>query len=254
MHKRAGMLGWSIVWLLALMAGGGLLAQPAGAPRIHFLQDTFDFGTMYQEEEVCFSFAFRNAGQGTLKVEKVNSSCGCTAALPDKRELAPGEQGEIKITFRSGSMQGRVTKHVYVESNDPLRPRVTLTITGEIRREVEITPRGVFVGSIQPGETIERSVEIRPVAVKEFKILQVSTNHPALHVEKPVRLADVPASGAGERGGYRLTIRFGPAAEPGRVNAKVIVRTDLEHARELTIAVYGRVAEPGESQEPRNHS
>ena len=215
----------------------------ARAPRVEFDETTFDFGTMYQQEDVSHSFVFRNAGAADLKIEKVRSTCGCTAALPDKRQLAPGEEASIKTTFRSGSMRNRVTKHVYVDTNDPAQPRVTLTITGEIKAEVQISPRGIYIGKLDLGEKMYRTVELTPIDVADFRILEVSANHPEVRVDKPVRLE-------GDNRGYRLTVHFGPAKEPGRVSAKITVRTDLPHTKELHISVYGKVVEPERSAKP----
>ena len=250
--RRRNTHGRYIAWVIFSTATALLIAAlPAkssgssqGAPRIEFAKLSFNFGTMYQNEDVSYSFHFRNLGNGVLKITKVKSTCGCTAALPDKRELAPGESGEIKITFRSGTMQGMVSKQIHVDSNDPARPRITLTVTGTVRAEAEIVPQGVYVGTMQPGDVIERSVEIRPVDVKGFKILEVTAAHPALRVGKPVPLTD-------KRGGYRLDITFGPADKPGRVNGKVVVRTDLEHSEELIIRVYGSISDPRETSKPR---
>jgi len=232
--------------LLALFAAAPAFAgeaspapedEAARAPRVEFDEITFDFGTMYQQEEVSQSFVFRNVGAVPLKILNVRSTCGCTAALPDKRELAVGEEASIKTTFRSGAMRNRVTKHVYVDTNDPAQPRVTLTITGEIKVEIKVSPRGIYIGKLNLGETMYRTIELIPVDVADFSILEVSANDPAVRVDKPVRLK-------GENQGYRLTVHFGPAKEPGRVSAKITVLTDLPHTKELRISVYGKVVEP----------
>ncbi len=243
MRKRSRVLDWSVLWVCALVAAAGLAAHPASGPQIEFPQTTFNFGTIYQNEEVSYSFVFRNVGDDVLKIKKVQSTCGCTAALSDKRELAPGESGEVRITFKAGSMEGPVSKQIYVESNDPLRERVFLTIVGRVEVEVRVTPSGMYLGSLPVGGTLERSFEVRSVSGKEFKILKTTVNHAALHVERPVPLRD-------KGGGYRLTITFGPEEKAGRVSAKVILQTDLEHGREVTISVYGRVGDPEDSKQP----
>jgi len=216
------------------------VSTEADAPRIVFEEVVFDFGMMYQQEEVSYEFAFTNHGNGPLRIDRVQSSCGCTAAIATQGEIAPGESGVISITFRSGRMRGRVTKHVYVESNDPLEPRATLTVTGEVKEEVEVVPRGIYIGTVLVGETLERSVVIRPVDVESFEIVSVTVNHAALRVAEPVALED-------GSGGYRLDLQFGPVDSADRISAKVIVRTNLEHSNEIYIAIYGRVQEAQES-------
>ncbi len=235
----ASALSLTAALLLAAAPMGFAGAAPADEPsaRIEFTETAFDFGAMYQNEEVTHLFTFRNVGKALLKIGKVKSSCGCTAAMPEKRELPPGGQTNLKVTFRSGSMRDRIVKHVYVDSNDPEEPRVTLTIRGEVKVEVEVSPRGVYVGKLQVGETVRRTIEVTPVGVDTFKILSTSADNPAVQVGRPLPLDD-------KRPGYKLVIELGPLKEPGRINAKVTVRTDLVHTKEFKIPVYGKVVAP----------
>jgi hypothetical protein len=211
-------------------------AGEATYARLQFVERAYDFGTLYQNEEVSHAFTFRNSGTGVLRIEKVKSSCGCTAALPEKRQLEPGDETTLAVTFRSGSMRDRVTKHIYVDTNDAVEPSTTLTITATVKVEVDISPRSVYIGDLRVGETAQRSVEIIPVSAKSFRVVDVSANDPAVQVREIV-------SPAKEGDSYKLTIEVGPVAKPGRVNAKILVRTDLAHTPEIAIPVYGKIAE-----------
>jgi hypothetical protein len=221
-----------------VLASGHVLAgespKDATYARIQFVEKAYDFGTMYQNEEASHVFTFRNIGNDVLKIEKVKSSCGCTAALPQKRELDPGDETTMTVTFKSGSMRNRVTKRVHIDTNDAVEPRMTLTITATVKVEVEVSPSGVYVRNLGVGEIVQRDVEIAPVSVKSFRILQTSADHPAVIVKKilPPAKPEEP---------YKLTIQLGPISQPGRVSAKVLVRTDLPHTPEITIPVYGRI-------------
>lgn len=219
--------------LLALAAAG----SAAAAPRLQIDQTTFDFGTIYQEDRVDHDFTLCNTGDAPLEITKVTSSCGCTAALPPRGEIAPGASAPLHITFRSGRMKGTISKTVTVESNDPAQPKLALTITGTVKQEVEVTPHSVLFGNLALGKTVTRTVTIRPVDVKEFRILEVRSDHKAVHVDKPEPLKD-------KQGGYRLTIHFGPFSQPERVYRAIIVRTDLKHVSDLRITVYGRAGQP----------
>jgi hypothetical protein len=157
-------------------------------------------------------------------------------ARPPEGEVAPGEQGVIKVTFNSGRMRNRVTKHVYVSSNDPAEPRATLTVTGLIKVEVDVVPTGIYFGALPVGQTVERSVVVKPVEVEGFRILEVKSSDPMIAVSKPL-----PAGKPEPEGSYRVTITVGPLAEPKRISGNVRLRTDLAHQKEITISVYGRV-------------
>jgi hypothetical protein len=217
--------------------------QKAPSPRIEFEEDTWDFGTIYQRSEVSHAFVFRNTGNAVLKIGKVRSTCGCTVALLAEREVAPAEEGEIKLTFRSGTMRGRVVKHVYVGTNDPLQPRVNLRVTGEVKVEVEVVPHGIYIGKLEVGEAIERSVALYSPEVPSFRVLEIAASHPALRVGDPVKLE-------GQQGRYRSNVQFGPVEEPGRVKANITLHTDLPHTKKVVVRVYGKVVEQGRLSEP----
>ncbi len=210
---------------------------PKNAPRIKFEQSEYDFGTMFQDEKVTHEYVFQNTGKSPLKITNVNTSCGCTAGKPPAGEIAPGEKSRISVTFASGRMRDRVTKHIYVTSNDPAEPRVTLTITGLVKVEVDVVPTGIYFGVLQAGQTVERSVVIKPVEAKPFKILEVKSSDPAIVASMPV------AAGKPEpEGSYRMTITIGPLAVAKRISGNVTLRTDLAHQKEIVVTVYGRVA------------
>ncbi len=233
----------------------------ASQPRIEFDEITFDFGSMYQNDEVVHQFRFRNTGDATLKIENVKTTCGCTAALPGVRELAPGAESTIQVTFRSGNYRDRVTKHVDVDSNDPMQPRVTLTIKGDIKVEVDVKPNGIYFGStIAVGQKTERSVELTAVDVKSFNIIDITSDNPLVRVGKPEPFTErrpdsligsPRAESRGRVSGYRLNVTVGPLDAPGRVNANVKIRTDLPHTKQIVIHVYGRIVAQDASKPAR---
>jgi len=241
--ERSIAAGFLACLLVALQAPAGAAAKRAPAPRVHFPETTFDFGTIYQGEDVTHKFVFQNTGNAPLKIEKIRSTCGCAAALPAKRVLAPGEESAIEVAFRAGLLRGRITKHVLVDTNDPLEPRVDLTVTVEVKVEIELVPHGIYIGKLAIGDAMKRSIDLYSPEVPSFTILEVTADHPGLHVSAPVTVGGQPNR-------HRLHVEFGPVEEAARVNAKIVLKTDLPHCKELVVRVYGKVVERGRLSEP----
>lgn len=145
-------------WLLALILLAPLSLE--AKPIARFEHTQADFGFISQGKKARVSFSFRNAGDQPLKILSIHTTCGCTAAAPAKPELAPGEKGEITVTFDSRGKIGETNKIVRVAFNDPERPMVNLTITGRVGPSAhpEMTgTKNLFQGSCadchaRPGE------------------------------------------------------------------------------------------------------
>ncbi|MCW8804855.1 MAG: DUF1573 domain-containing protein [Ignavibacteriaceae bacterium] len=119
-------------------------------PTLILQQSSFDFGDIKQGDKVSHTFVISNGGGDLLKISDVKASCGCTAAAPDKRELAPGESTNLVVTFNSTGRMGKQSKTVRIYSNDPKNPEMQLSITGNV---VSASEMSSGVPTIYFGET-----------------------------------------------------------------------------------------------------
>ena len=108
----------------------------------------FDFGEVYQGEKVPHVFTFTNDGDEVLKIDRVRSSCGCTAVLLSEKSIPPGGAGEIKANFDSSRFKGDISKTIYVYTNDPVDATRQLYIKGTVIEKVSMTPSQLNFGSI----------------------------------------------------------------------------------------------------------
>ncbi len=112
----------------ALAQGG---ANSAKGPKIQFKETSYDFGTAAQNTEVKHVFKFKNVGTDTLRIIQVKTSCGCTAAESSKI-IPPKKDGQIEVTYNTGANLGKVSKTVYVFSNDVESPLRSVVIQGVV--------------------------------------------------------------------------------------------------------------------------
>ena len=105
---------------------------------IEFEDMNFDFGNIVDGDLVHKTFKFTNTGKTDLILLTVKGSCGCT--VPEdwpKHPIAPGDEGEIKVTFNSANRVGNTRKTIRIEANT--MPTVTvLTITGVVNPNVTV--------------------------------------------------------------------------------------------------------------------
>ena len=64
-------------------------------------EETFDFGTINDGDVVTHVFKITNTGSEPLVISNAKGSCGCTVPEWPRDAIAPGQHGEIKVTFNS---------------------------------------------------------------------------------------------------------------------------------------------------------
>lgn len=115
-------------------------ASLAAAPQLQAEAPIFNFGRIAEGSKIDHTFRFQNSGDAPLVINKVRSSCGCTAALLSADRLAPGEWGELKTTFDSRGFQGKINKTIYIHSNDPGPQPTRFRLQGEVLKELVVQP------------------------------------------------------------------------------------------------------------------
>ena len=109
-----------------------VFAQFEFEPKAVIRPMAYDFGDIIEDSVVTTIFVITNEGNDLLKITKVWASCGCTAVMPKKNELKPGESTDIKVTFNSEGKSGKQNKTVNIETNDPKNSTIKLALTGNV--------------------------------------------------------------------------------------------------------------------------
>jgi hypothetical protein len=97
-------------------------------PKIDIKEEQYDLGKVVQGQQAVHVFEFRNAGDEVLVIQKVLTSCGCTAAPVSSDRLEPGETGQIRVSVNTEGRSGRLAKYVTVYSNDGATPSLSFAV------------------------------------------------------------------------------------------------------------------------------
>jgi hypothetical protein len=148
-------------------------AESKAGPKIEFENLVYDFGKVEPRQKLNGEFKFTNTGDETLKITNVQKCCGAVINL-DKKELAPGESGVLKVQYTSSSMPNTITKKLYVSSNDKKLPKATLTIKAETVLKVDYEPKRIKLllkdeNAGCPPITI-KSVDGKPFSITSFQV------------------------------------------------------------------------------------
>ncbi len=171
----------STLLLLLVSIGFAQMFQP----ELVVQNKVHDFGTITTGDVVFHTFTLTNNGGDVLKIEKVKASCGCTAAKPEKNELAPGESTNLLVTFNSRGKKGPQKKTVRITSNDPQNSEMVLTITANVKEkegDISGTPAIQFsesqhdFGSVKEGAVVDYTFKFANKGAGLLKISDITTS------------------------------------------------------------------------------
>ncbi len=126
-------------------------------------------------------------------------------------------------------------KNVTVMTNDPVKPRLNLTIAGKVENIVTISPQRVrFSGAV--GQLLNASVNIIPEKKYPFKIIEAKAKK-GEHIVISIREEKTP-----EGAGYVLTVE-NLKKDKGRYVDTILLKTTSKIQPTIKIPVSGNIYE-----------
>ncbi len=225
---RSGHL-WRPVAILFLAAGFAAAAgdaAPGGRVRAVFKEVAWDFGTVRQADVLTHEFVFKNTGDATLVVERVETTCGCTAAIVSANRIEPGREGRIKVSLDTHGYAGRMTRYIYLISNDNDNDRRELSVTAEIivppSPRIELDRYNLDLGLSLEGESPSARIVIKNTGQLELSVEMAHEQIKFYSGGKPLVFPLlIPAGRSAE-----VEFRFPPQTRPGSLRDYVLVRSN----------------------------
>lgn len=158
-------------------------------PKLQIDKPEMDLGNVYHGGSKTSKWMIKNAGNDTLKILGISTSCGCTKAKEPKKYLLPGESDALEVTFNSTGFRGKQTKYVNVQTNDPIEPYAVVTLKIEILEELEPSTKTstFWLGSLTIGNQVQRTISFKNISGKPISIRKVTSSSPKLNVQAESR-------------------------------------------------------------------
>ncbi|RJP21138.1 MAG: DUF1573 domain-containing protein [Candidatus Abyssobacteria bacterium SURF_5] len=211
-------------------------AQPQSAPKIVFEKLVHDFGKMGPDETVKYKFQFKNAGSGTLNIGDIKTTCGCTGTLLSQREIPPGGNGSVEVSFHSGRSGGQRRKAIFVSSNDPGSPSVKLEIIANVLVPLEVRPSTLYWVA-ELNEKSSRTVDLLYNPELQVNIKSLELSSPAFTAS--YRPADQPGVT-----GYRIDLQYDGKLPVGNFQERLTILTDNASYPKVLVHLRGKVVGP----------
>jgi len=172
-------------FLIVFFLFSSILFAQLFQPTLILQQNSYDFGDIKQGEKVSHTFVLSNGGGDLLKISDVKASCGCTAAAPEKKELAPGESTNLIVTFNSAGRMGKQSKTIRIYSNDPENPELVLSFTGNVVSASQVSEGAPTIyfsetehdfGKVNEGDKVNYTFNFANKGTSELTIKDIKTS------------------------------------------------------------------------------
>jgi hypothetical protein len=210
-----------------------LLAQPK-LQLSNLSDNTFDWGTVMDvSKPLQAKIELKNAGDKELLISEVRPGCGCTAAMPEKTKLAPGETTVMNVSLNIGTNNGQMMKTVAITSNSEPDMQTVLTLKANIVRPIQAEPAFVAFPTLFVGREATASTKLKNNTAKTITLTDIKANGGVTTTLKaPYK---IPPGATVE-----LPLKVVPQVQ-GYLNADIVIATDHPDQKTFEVRMYGNI-------------
>ncbi len=220
--------------------------MPAGAPQPRAVvdQSEYDFGSMDRATTKTHEFVFTNEGDAPLKLVAGDTTCKCTLSELAEDEIPRGGSGTVMLEWTAKVEGIDFRQTATILTNDPVSPRVQLTVSGRIVDAMRIEPRGFVYSSILVGS--EKTAEVRLLSfiqddlqILDHRFLRADTVKFFEIAEQDIPSDELQALSAKAGKLLRLTVK--PGLPIGSFEQALEVTTNVAGADAYVISIRGQI-------------
>lgn len=146
-------------------------------PIAKFHQKVHDFGTIQMGEQNRYPFELTNDGNMPLRF-KLPRSREKLQFETHQGEIAPGHSQMLVANWTPElAEQKKVETSIAVQTNDPLRPSVTLRVSGEVAEKL-FAPSAIDLGRIDFGDDASQTFYVASQTSKELQVTEIHCEAP----------------------------------------------------------------------------
>jgi len=236
-----------IFFVVAILGrlGAGQEPEPITDWTQHVIPDeerTFDFKTVAKGTVSVHRFVLKNPFLEPIHIKAILSSCTCTTIdfnTEGQSFLKTYEEAVIPIRLRGDMFEGQRNSTITVIIDEPYRAEIQLNIRGEIRTDLNISPRdSVDFGNVELGKEQSRALTVTYRGSNtQWRIVDVKCEN------EFIRTTDIitETTRVGEKT-FRLNVILDDSAPHGNLSTTLLlISNDSESRREIPIPIRATV-------------
>lgn len=159
-------------------------SAPAGSGKVVVVNGaSFDFGVMDQFSTGRHTFHVKNAGDDTLTISLVQTSCTCAStdmAVGEPVVLEPGEEKAVSLEWELKSFARNFRQSATLRTSDPDREQVRLVVEGRISNKLGLVPSSIVFPNLSGNSESRDLLRVYAYEHDDLKCLEVRQGSPEL--------------------------------------------------------------------------
>ena len=151
------------------------------------------------------------------------------------KAIPPGQEGKITLKIRTDNMidtSGKFRRVSQVHSNDPLKPKIELSMSFSIKQYISVKPHNKVMLFGNEGDKLSKKVTITSFEEQPLKIKDITSD-----VEDKIKYKLKTVKKGKE---YTLEVK-NRSTEKGRFQGQIELKTNSQKKPLVVIKVYGRI-------------
>jgi hypothetical protein len=191
-----------------------------------------NFGSVPEGEAGDKTVNIQYAGRGDWKITGVESKSPYVTATVKEADRSGGRVGyDLEVKLADTAPAGYLNEDLVLKTNDR-RSEFPVKVEGRIVPSLTVSPAALMLGTLQPGQEVKKQIVVK--GAKPFKIVDIHCGNEAFEFETSDEAKAV----------HLVPLVFKAPEEPGDLNCKIEIITDLDANQSVTLSAIGKIAAP----------
>lgn len=192
-----------------------------------------NFGSVNSGEAADKQIRVNYAGRSDWQITGVNANSPYLTAEVKELSRTHGRASyALDVKLKENAPTGYLQQQIVLLTNDHRSSEVPVNVEGLIVAELAVSPSALMLGTVQTGQTVNKHIVVR--GAKPFKIVEVRCDNSAFQFQ----------TGDEAKAVHLVPVTFEAGNEPGKINQKIEILTDLEGGKSTSLTALGQITAP----------
>jgi hypothetical protein len=215
--------------------------KPQTPPKMVLSEIEWDFGLVKPNEKPVKVITITNKGDEDLIIERASAHCGCVKTSLSTKQIKSGKSAELTITFDTTGYDGKVSRDIFITSNDFQEPEKKMPVSVEIEHQpnpmINLSPKEWNLSLISQGDKPSLSLLLENTGDKDLVIDKIEV-YPHMSYNMTLPLTILP------QGKQEITLTYDATGHAlGEVKEAIKILSNDPKKKSISFIVRGYIKE-----------